>query len=254
MKLIYDSGSLTLLQHVVALIGASIAFVLSLGLASLPFFAFAQNGFQLGILLLAAFAIFLAIVLSLSGVQVLAPVFLRFSTRVYLNGSRIEVVRPFPFKVMNQVFDLDRINTVEVVHRRKGGCVISVLYRFCQDGPTMKDSDSIGPFYTRRQAEAIAAAIQSELIPQNFDVRQIEQNQEFQQRLAWKLVVGFLIVFELIVCSSVISGWNRMGLIDGLLSVFMVFFPVLLWYRVRREIRNEPISKTDTQVKNTNLM
>lgn len=254
MKLIYDSGPLTVLQHVVALIGASIAFVLSLGLASLPFFAFVQNGFQLGFLILAAFAIFLAFVLSLSGVQVLAPVFLRFSTRVYLNGSRIEVVRPFPFKVMNQVFDLDRINTIEVVHRRKGGSVISVLYRFCQDGPTMKDSDSIGPFYTRRQAEAIAAAIQSELIPQNFDVRQIELNREFQQRLAWKFVVGFLIVFELIVCSSVISGWNRMGLIDRLVSVFMVFFPVLLWYRVRREIRNEPISKSDTQVKNTNLM
>ncbi len=231
MQLIYDSGPLTPLQRVVALIGASIAFVFSLGLASLPFFAFAQNGFQPFLLFFAAFAIFLTVVLFLLGVHVLAPVFLGFSTRVYLNGSRIEVARPFPFKMMNQVFDLDRINTIEVVHRRKGGSVISVLYRFLQDGPTMKDSDSIGPFYNREQASSIAAAIQSELIPQNLDVRQIEQNRQFQQRIVWRIVVGFFIVIELIVCSSVIAGWNRIGLIDGLGALFMAFLPVLLVYR-----------------------
>ena len=244
MKLIYDSGPLTLLQRVVALIGASIVFVLSLGLASLPFFAFAQNGFQLGLLFFAAFAILLAMVLFLMGVHVLAPVFLRFSTRVYLNGSQIEVARPFPFKMMNQFFDLDRINTIEVVHPRRGGPVISVLYRFRQEGPTMTDSDSIGPFYTSGQASAIAAAIQSELIPQNLDVRQIEQNRQFQQRIVWKFVVGFIIIFELIVCSSVISGWNRMGFMDGFGALFMAFFPVLLVYRIRCELHNATTVQT----------
>lgn len=61
-------------------------------------------------------------------------------------------------KLLNQVFDRERINTIELIHNRKGGSAISVLYRSTKDRPSLKDLDSIGPFYNRKQAEAVAAA------------------------------------------------------------------------------------------------
>lgn len=147
------------------------------------------------------------------------------------------MVRPFPNGLMNQVFDRDRINSIEVVRKRKGGSMISVLYRFAADRPNLKNSAHIETFLNDRQAEAVAAAIQSELLPQNFDVEQIEQHERFSQAFVLRFIaVPFFIVFELFVCSSIYSGWNQMGFIERLASVFMAFLPIILWYRIRRTL------------------
>ena len=254
MKLIYDGGPLNVIEHIITLIGSMICFALALLLASIPFLAIAQNGFQIGVLFGSAFAIFMSLLLLFFGVHVISPVLFQFRTRVFLNGSLIEVVRPFPRKLLNQVFDRDRINTIELIHKRRGGSNISVLYRFTKDSPSLKDAASIGPFYNRKQAEAVAAAIQSELLPENFDVEQIEQHERFGKAFVLRFIaVPFFIVFELFVCSSIYSGWNQMGLIERLASVFMAFLPVILWYRIRRTLRNEQASNSESPSKNTDL-
>lgn len=254
MKLIYDSGPLNVIEHIVALIGSTICFALGLSLASIPFLAVAQNGFQFGLLFLAAFVFVMALLLLVFGVQLLSPVLFRFKTRVFLNGSLIEVVRPFPRKLLNQVFDRERINRIELIQPRKGGSNIYVLYRFTKDRPSLKDLDSIGPFFNRKQAEAVAAAIQSELLPQSFDVEQIEQHERFSQAFVLRFIaVPFFIVFELFVCSSIYSGWNQMGLIERLASVFMAFLPVILWYRIRRTLRNEQAWNSESRPENSDL-
>ena len=254
MKLIYDSGPLNVIEHIVALFGSTICFALGLLMASIPFLAVAQNGFQIGVLFGSAFAIFMALLLLFFGVHVISPVLFRFRTRVFLNGSDIEVVRPFPRKLLNQVFDRGRINRIKLIHQRKGGSNIYVLYRFTKDSPSLKDSASIGPFYNCKQAEAVAAAIQSELLPQNFDAEQIEQNERFNQAFVLRFIaVPFFIVFELFVCSSIYSGWNQMRLLDRLVSVFMAFFPIILWYTVRRTLRNERAWNSEPQSENSDL-
>jgi hypothetical protein len=254
MKLIYDSGSMNVIEHIFALVGSTICFALGLGLASIPFLVVAQNGIQIGILFVAAFAYFMALLLLFSGVLILSPVLFRFRTRIFLNGSHFEVVRPFPRKFMNQVLDRDRINTIKLIHNRKGGSNISVLYRFTKDRPSLKDLDSIGPFYDRNQAEAVAAAIQSELRPENFDAEQIEQHERFNQGFVLRfIVVPFFMVFELLVCSSIYSGWNQMRPTDRLVAIFMAFFPAILWFGVRRTLRNEQASNAESQSKNSDL-
>ena len=246
MKLIYDSGPLNVIEHIIALIGSTICFALGLLLASIPFLAIAQNGFQIGVLFGGAFAIFMALTLLFCGVALLAPVVVRFSTRVFLRGSQIEVVRPFPKGLMNQVFDRDRINSIKVIRKWKGGSMISVLYRFAADRPNLKDSAHIESFLNHSQAEAVAAAIQSELLPENFDVEQIEQHERLNQDFVLRFIaVPFFFVFELFVCSSIYSGWNQMRPIDSLVSVFMAFFPAILWYRVRSTMQKKQPSNSE---------
>jgi ABC-type multidrug transport system fused ATPase/permease subunit len=248
MKLLYDSGPLNVIEHIVALMGSMICFALSLLMASIPFMAVAQNGLQIGVLFGSGFALFMSLLMLFFGVLVLSPVLFRFRTRVFLNGSFIEVVRPFPRKLRNQVFDRDRINTIELIHKRKGGSNISILYRFTEDSPSLKDSASIGPFHNRKQAEAVAAAIQSELLPQSFDVEQIEQHERFSQAFVLRFIaVPFFMVLELFVCSSIYSGWNQMRLIDRLVSVFMAFIPVIMWYRLLRKLRHERAWNAESQ-------
>lgn len=137
--------------------------------------------------------------LCILGVNVLAPVFRRFNVRVYLNGCKIEVRRSFPFGIMDQIFDLNRINTINVIHARKGGSSIDVLYRFGENGPSLKDSQTIGPFYQRTQADAVAAAIQAQLLPENFDPLQIAQNKQLNYKVALRFIFGAFIFYEFIV-------------------------------------------------------
>lgn len=254
MKLIYDSGPLNAIEHIKALIGSTICFALGLLILSIPYLAVAQNGFQIGILFVVAFAMLMALLLHYCGVVLLSPVLFRFSTRVFLRGSLIEIVRPFPRGLMNQVLDRDRINSIKVTRKWKGGSMISVLYRFDTDRPNLKDSAHIESFLNHSQAEAVAAAIQTVLLPQNFDVEQIELHERFSQEFVMRFIaVPFLIVFELFVCSTIYSRWNQMRLIESLVAIFMVFFPAILWYRVRNTLRKKLASNSESQLENSDL-
>ena len=88
----------------------------------------------------------------------------------------------------------DRINSIEVIRKRRGGSVISVIYLFDTQLPKLSDSETIGPFYDHNQAQAVAKAIQSELLLDNRNEVQSAQYSNFQRKVVSKIVFGFLIV------------------------------------------------------------
>ncbi len=167
IKRIYDSGPLSLIQKGFAVLSATTCFALGFVFLWLMILCVAQAGLQLGAILAAPFIGFMAFLLLLLGVGLVYPVSLGYSTRVHLNGSEIEVERPYPFHLLRKVIDRDRINSMEVSRQRKGGYLIFVLYLFDESGPKISDSDTIGPFYNEKQAHAVAEAIQAELPPNN---------------------------------------------------------------------------------------
>lgn len=238
-KRIYDSGPLSLIQSVLAVLGATICFALCIGLLWVMILVVAKNGLQLRPILGGAFIGFMAFLFLIIAVQNLYPVCLRYSIRVYLNGSNIEVVRPFPFHMLRTVLDRDRINSIEVIRKRRGGSVISVIYLFDTQLPKLSDSETIGPFYDHNQAQAVAKAIQSELLLDNRNEVQSAQYSNFQRKVVSKIVFGFLIVYETFIAFMIFSNWNRLTVIELGVAVFMTCVPLIILYRILSKIKKD---------------
>jgi hypothetical protein len=235
IKNIYNSGPLSLIQKTFSVLGAATCFAIGIGLLWLMMTLILQAGLQLGPVLAAVFMGFMAFLLLLFGIGQLYPVCLGYNVRVQLNGSQFEVERPYPFNMLRQVIDRDRINSIEVIRQRKGGYVISVLYLFEEGGPKLRDVDTIGPFFDGKQAHAVADAIQAELLPRNRNESQLAQHRVFAHKMVARIVFGFLMVFELIVVSSIYSHWNRMTVIDFGVSILMCSFPLFILYRIQTQ-------------------
>jgi len=234
-KRIYDSGPLSLIQSVLAVLGATICFAVCLGLLWLMILIVAAGGLQLGLILGGVFIGFMAFLFLIFAVQNLYPVCLRYSIRVYLNGSNIEVVKPFPFNMLRTVLDRNRINSIEVIRKRRGGSVICVIYLFDASGPNLSDSETIGPFYDHEQAQAVAKAIQSELLLDNRNEVQLAQYSHLQKKVVSKIIFGFLIVYVMFIAFMIFSNWNRLTVINFGVAVLMGSFPLLLLYRILTE-------------------
>ncbi len=241
LKTIYDSGPYSLLVQCFAVLWALVLFMICIALASFPFFALGQNvqqpWTQLFILVVVLpFVSLLVCAIAGMGLSVVSPVYFGFRWRVYLSGSDIEVEKAFAFHLFIQKLDRNRINCIEVIQKRRGGTIISVLHRFDQARPRLSDTVHIGPFWNHNEAQADADAIQAELMPENQDAGQIKQMQKFETQFVSRFVIGCLIVFEMIVGFDLFFKWSRMGPVEWLIAAWMAVVPWIILYSVTREI------------------
>ena len=150
----------------------------------------------------------------------------------------VEVEKAFVFHLFRQKLDRNRVNCIEVIQKRRGGTIISVLHRFDQTRPRLSDTVHIGPFWNHKEAQAVADAIQAELMPENQDAGQIKQMQKFETQFVSRFVIGCLIVFEMIVGFDFFFKWSRMGPVEWLIAAWMAVVPWIILYSVTREINS----------------